>query len=126
MGDASKVAASDLDSKLSSFLARFDLLEFNSLPASHFHVFGSSYGSFLRFSVPVEGLPLLESLLKSHGDFTSGFRGGIFLGNILMELLYDIPGVLVSDNGKQFDNDAFRDFCSQLGIKNHYSSPAHP
>ncbi|XP_075665227.1 uncharacterized protein LOC142634862 [Castanea sativa] len=39
---------------------------------------------------------------------------------------YGIPRVLVSDNGKQFDNDAFRDFCSQLGIKNHYSSPAHP
>ena len=39
---------------------------------------------------------------------------------------YGIPRVLVSDNGKQFDNDSFRDFCSQLGIKNHYSSPAHP
>ena len=39
---------------------------------------------------------------------------------------YRIPRVLVSDNGKQFDNDSFRDFCSQLGIKNHYSSPAHP
>ena len=25
---------------------------------------------------------------------------------------YGIPRVLVSDNGKQFDNDAFRDFCS--------------
>ena len=39
---------------------------------------------------------------------------------------YGILRVLVSDNGKQFDNDAFRDFCSQLGIKNHYSSLAHP
>ena len=39
---------------------------------------------------------------------------------------FGIPRVLVSDNGKQFDNDSFRDFCSQLGIKNHYSSPAHP
>ena len=39
---------------------------------------------------------------------------------------YGIPRVLVSDNGKQFDNSAFRDFCSELGIKNHYSSPAHP
>ena len=29
-------------------------------------------------------------LLKSHGDFTSGFRGGVFLGNILMELLYTV------------------------------------
>ena len=39
---------------------------------------------------------------------------------------YRIPRVIVSDNGKQFDNNAFRDFCSELGIKNHYSSPAHP
>ena len=39
---------------------------------------------------------------------------------------YGIIRVLVSENGKQFDNDAFRDFCSQLEIKNHYSSPAHP
>ena len=37
-----------------------------------------------------------------------------------------IPKVLVSDNGKQFDNDSFRNFCSQLGIKNHYSSPTYP
>ena len=34
--------------------------------------------------------------------------------------------MLVSNNGKQFDNSAFRDFCLELGIKNHYSSPAHP
>ena len=39
---------------------------------------------------------------------------------------YGVPRVLISDNGKQFDNDLFRDFCSQLGIKNHYSSPGHP
>ena len=39
---------------------------------------------------------------------------------------YGIPRVLVSDNGKQLDNHAFRDFCSELGTKNHYSSPAHP
>ena len=39
---------------------------------------------------------------------------------------YGIPRVLVSDNRKQFDNHAFRDFCSELGIKNHYSSPTHP
>ena len=39
---------------------------------------------------------------------------------------YGIPRVLVSNNGKQFDNSAFRDFCSELGIKNHNSSPAYP
>ena len=39
---------------------------------------------------------------------------------------FGIPRVLIFDNGKQFNNDAFRDFCNQSGIKNHYSSPAHP
>ena len=39
---------------------------------------------------------------------------------------YEIPRVLVSDNGKQFDNSVFRNFCSELRIKNHYSSLAHP
>ena len=39
---------------------------------------------------------------------------------------FGIPRVLVSDNGKQFDNKAFRDFCQQLSIKNHYSSLARP
>ena len=39
---------------------------------------------------------------------------------------YGIPRVLISDNGKQFDNSAFKEFCSELGIKNHYSSPANP
>ena len=31
----------------------------------------------------------------------------------------------MSDNGKQFDNPKFRDFCAELGIKNYYSYPAH-
>ena len=39
---------------------------------------------------------------------------------------FDIPKALVSDNEKQFDNSKFRDFCAELGIKNYYSSPAHP
>jgi len=39
---------------------------------------------------------------------------------------YGIPRVLVLDNGKQFNNDSFWDFCSHLGIKKHHSSPAHP
>ena len=33
---------------------------------------------------------------------------------------------MVSDNGKQFDNPKFRDFWTELRIKNYYSSPAHP
>ena len=30
------------------------------------------------------------------------------------------------DNGKQFDNPKFREFYAELGIKNYYSSLAHP
>ena len=101
MGDAPGMAASNPDSRLSIFLARFDLLEFNSLPTSYFHSFGSSYGSFLHFSMPIEGLPLLEGLLKSHRDFTGGFRGGAFLGNILMELLC---AVLISLRDSSMDS----------------------
>ena len=39
---------------------------------------------------------------------------------------FGIPRALVSDNGKQFDNPKFRDFCAELGIRNYYSSLAHP
>ena len=40
--------------------------------------------------------------------------------------MFCIPRALVSDNRKQFDNAKFRDFCAELGIKNYYSSLAHP
>ena len=39
---------------------------------------------------------------------------------------FGVPRVLMSDNGRQFDNTPFRDFCEQLGINNNYSSPSHP
>ena len=32
----------------------------------------------------------------------------------------------MSDNRKKFDNPKFRNFCAELGIRNYYSSPAHP
>ena len=97
MGKTPGVAISGLP----TFLARFDLLEFNSLPASHFHHFDSSYGSFLHFSMPMEGLPLLERLFKRHGDFTNGFKGDVFLGNILMEILCTM---LISSKNSSLDS----------------------
>uniref|UniRef100_A0A2N9J5E4 Integrase catalytic domain-containing protein n=1 Tax=Fagus sylvatica TaxID=28930 RepID=A0A2N9J5E4_FAGSY len=39
---------------------------------------------------------------------------------------FGIPRVLMSDNGKQFDNLRFRQFSQELSIQNHYSSPGHP
>ena len=38
---------------------------------------------------------------------------------------FGIPKALVSDNGKQFDNLKFKNFCAELSIKNYYSSPTH-
>ena len=37
-----------------------------------------------------------------------------------------MPRVSISDNGRQFDNSLFKDFCEHFGIQNHYSLPAHP
>ena len=38
---------------------------------------------------------------------------------------FRVPNVLISDNGLQFDSKAFRKYCSDLGIKNRYSTPAY-
>ena len=39
---------------------------------------------------------------------------------------FGIPRTIISDNGRQFDSQAFRSFYSNLGIRNKYSSPGHP
>ena len=39
---------------------------------------------------------------------------------------FGVSKALISDNGKQFDNQRFKCFCAELGIKNYYSSLAHP
>ena len=39
---------------------------------------------------------------------------------------FGVHYVLISDNGLQFDSKAFRKYCSNLGIKNRYSTPAYP
>ena len=36
---------------------------------------------------------------------------------------FRIPRILVSNNGRQFDNTPFSNFCEQLGIRNHYFLP---
>ena len=38
---------------------------------------------------------------------------------------FGVPCVIISDNGKQFDNPKFC-FFQDLRVKNHYSSPRHP
>ena len=38
---------------------------------------------------------------------------------------FGVPYVLISDNGLQFDSKVFRKYCSNLGIKNRYSTSAY-
>ena len=101
MEEVLEMAVSDPSSGHPTFLAHFDSLEFNSLIASHFHRFGPPFASFLLFSIPADGLPFLEGLFTAHGDFTSEFRGGVFLGNISMELLC---AVLISLRDSSLDS----------------------
>ena len=39
---------------------------------------------------------------------------------------FRIPHTLISDNGLQFDNKAFRRYYCELGIWNKYSTPTYP
>ena len=39
---------------------------------------------------------------------------------------FGVSHTLISDNGLQFDSKAFKKYCSDLGIKNRYSTPAYP
>ena len=39
---------------------------------------------------------------------------------------FGIPKAIIFDNGRQFDSQNFREFCVELGIKNHYLLPGHP
>ena len=39
---------------------------------------------------------------------------------------FGIPRCLISDNGTQFDSGSFKEFCSELGIRNYFSSPTYP
>ena len=67
------------------------------------------------FTKWVEAEPLAKITQQNVKNF--------FWKNIICR--FGVSRVLVSDNGRQFDNTAFRDFCEQFGIKNHYSSPSH-
>nr|CAN71493.1 hypothetical protein VITISV_011662 [Vitis vinifera] len=39
---------------------------------------------------------------------------------------FGIPQTIIADNGPQFDNIVFRNFCSELNIRNSYSTPRYP
>jgi transposase InsO family protein len=39
---------------------------------------------------------------------------------------FGVPKALIVDNGTQFDSEAFRSFCNQVGMNIHFASVRHP
>jgi transposase InsO family protein len=39
---------------------------------------------------------------------------------------FGVPKAITVDNGTQFDAEAFREFCEQIGTKIHFASVRHP
>ena len=39
---------------------------------------------------------------------------------------FGVSNSLILNNGLQFDSRSFREFCSNLGIRNRYSTPTYP
>ncbi|GMY31672.1 flocculation protein FLO11-like, partial [Fagus crenata] len=60
---------------------------YNDHSPRHFWVFKESFVSFLRFQVPSGCLPILESLHKRFGNFTSDFKFGCGSGSFYLHLL---------------------------------------
>ncbi|GKC03614.1 reverse transcriptase domain-containing protein [Tanacetum coccineum] len=54
-------------------------------------------------------------------------------GNQIKKFVWDniicrfgLPGEIISDNGKQFRDNPFKDWCEKLCIRQHYASVKHP
>ena len=62
--------------------------------------------------------------VKALATITKAKVQGFVWKNIVCK--FGIPRMIISDNGRQFDNQAFRSFCLGLGIKNQFSSLEHP
>jgi IS30 family transposase len=39
---------------------------------------------------------------------------------------FDVPKAITVDNGTQFDVEAFKEFCDQIGTKIHFASVRYP
>ena len=39
---------------------------------------------------------------------------------------FSLPWIIITDNGRQFDNKKFKDFCTELYIEHHRTFIVHP
>lgn len=72
---------------LQGFLRQFDEDGENNNFPSHFYHLSGSVVRFQRFDVPVEGLSLLEDIVKGHPNFMAGCRVGAAMRGLMFQLL---------------------------------------
>jgi hypothetical protein len=61
---------------------------------------------------------------KPLATITSVMVQKFFWQNIVCR--FEVPKAIAMDNGTQFDSEAFREFCEQIGTKIHFASVRHP
>nr|GFB83243.1 reverse transcriptase domain-containing protein [Tanacetum cinerariifolium] len=61
---------------------------------------------------------------KAMATITGGQVKKFIWDNIVCR--FGIPGEIISDNGKQFTDNPFKDWCDKLNITQHFASVKHP
>ncbi|GFY81129.1 hypothetical protein Acr_01g0009380 [Actinidia rufa] len=93
--------------------------------------FAYSTGNYTKglSRAPLEMSPARRSRVRPkeiHEGICGNHSGARSLAKKTIRQGFGIPKVIISDNARQFDNDRFRLFCSDLAISHHFSSPGRP
>ncbi|GJW38089.1 reverse transcriptase domain-containing protein [Tanacetum coccineum] len=83
-----------------------------------------------------EGPEKVKLLIVAIDYFTKWIEAKLvatITGNQIKKFVWDnifcrfrLPGEIISDNGKQFRDDSFKDWCEKLCIRQHFASVKHP
>nr|GEV29452.1 reverse transcriptase domain-containing protein [Tanacetum cinerariifolium] len=78
-------------------------------------------------------LPEPWILFTDESSCTDGSRAGLILTNpegveftSALRFRFELPGEIILDNGKQFQDNPFTDWCEKLCIRQHFASVKHP
>ncbi|GJV68887.1 reverse transcriptase domain-containing protein [Tanacetum coccineum] len=83
----------------------------------------------------LEGPGKVKFLIVAIDYFTKWIKGkpvATIIGNQIKKFMWDnivckfgLPGEIISDNGKQFRDNPFKDWCEKLCIRQHFASVKH-
>ncbi|GKF11936.1 reverse transcriptase domain-containing protein, partial [Tanacetum coccineum] len=70
----------------------------------------------------MSGMPSAQTRpKKSAGKIESDY-----ISVAILQMRFGLPGEIISDNGKQFRDNPFRDWCEKLCIQQHFAFVKHP